>query len=417
LTNCLNNSLKISLYIAKRYLFAKKSHNIINIISAISVGGITIGTAALIIVLSVFNGFENLVVSMFNSFNPDLKVTAVEGKTFIEDDLVLKNILNIDGISHLTKVVEENALIKYLDKQYICTMKGVSNEFLMTSQIDTMIIGGEGILERGEQNFAIVGQGVSYNLGLNLNDYENPLVVYVPKRFKGTRLNPVDAFNSMLIQPSGIFSVQQEVDQKYMIVPLRFLRQLLDYDKQLSALEIRVENDAQVTNVQKEVQALLGENFSVKNKYQQEELMFKIMKSEKLAIYLILSFILLIATFNVIGSLSMLIIEKRKDIAILKSLGANNQTIRNIFFTEGMMISLFGALLGLFIGGAICWLQQTFGIIKIGQGSTFVLEAYPTKILFTDFIYVLLIVSFIGFIAAWYPVKYISRKHLDDRLA
>jgi lipoprotein-releasing system permease protein len=409
--------LKISVYIAKRYLFAKKSHNIINIISAISVGGITVGTAALIIVLSVFNGFEDLVVTMFNSFNPDLKVTAVAGKTFNEDDIDKKNILSINGISHLTKVIEENALVKYLGKQYICTIKGVSNNFLQTCQIDSMIVSGDAMLERGDQNFAIVGQGVSYNLGLNLNDYENPLSVYVPRRFKGSSINPVEAFNSMLIQPSGIFSVQQEYDQKYMMVPLRFARELLEYDKQLSALEIQVIKTSDPSKVQKQLQSLLGDKYSVKNKFQQEELMFKIMKSEKLAIYMILSFILLIATFNVIGSLSMLIIDKKKDIAVLKSLGTNNQTIRNIFFTEGMMISLFGAILGLLLGGIICWVQQRFGIITINSGSTFMMEAYPVKILFLDFVYVMLIVSFIGFIAAWYPVKYISKKHLEERLA
>jgi len=408
--------LKIPVYIAKRYLFAKKSHNIINIISGISVAGITIGTAALIIVLSVFNGFENMVVIMFNSFNPDLKVTATVGKTFSEDVLTDKKFLSIGGISYLTKVIEENALIKYLDKQYICTIKAVSSDFRKTSQIDSTIIYGNATLESGDQNFAIVGQGVSYNLGLSLNDYENPLTVYVPRRFKGSSINPVDAFNSMLIQPSGIFSVQQEYDQKYVIVPLRFARQLLEYDKQLTALEIKVDKAGNISAVQKRLQASLGSGFSVKDKYQQEELLFKIMKSEKLVVFLILSFILLIATFNVIGSLSMLIIDKKKDISVLKSLGADNQTIRNIFFTEGMMITFSGAVLGLLLGGIICWLQQTFGFITINSGTTFVMEAYPVKMLFLDVVYVLLVVGLIGFLAAWYPVKYISKKHLEERL-
>lgn len=409
--------MKISVYIAKRYLFAKKSHNIINIISSISVGGITIGTAALIIVLSVFNGFEQLVVTMFNSFNPDLKVVAVAGKTFNEDDIAMKNIFSIKGISNVTKVIEENALVKYLDKQYICTIKAVSSDFHQTSQIDSMIINGDAILEQGNKNFAIVGQGVSFNLGLKLNDYENPMSVYVPRRFKGSSVNPVEAFNNLLIEPSGVFTVQQEYDQKYMIVPLRFARELLEYDKQLSALEIKIDKTSDAVKVQKQLQALLGDKYSVKNKYQQEELLFKIMKSEKLAVFLILSFILLIATFNVIGSLSMLIIDKKKDIAVLKSLGASNQTIRNIFFTEGMMITLFGALLGLILGGIVCWVQQTFGIISIKLGSSFMMDAYPVRILLLDFVYVFLIVCFIGFFAAWYPVKYISKKHLEERLS
>ncbi len=408
--------MRIPVYIAKRYLFAKKSHNVINIISAISVGGITIGTAALIIVLSVFNGFENLVVTMFNSFNPDLKIMAVSGKTFYENDIPLSTIKSFEGVSNVTRVLEENALVKYLDKQYICTIKAVSNEFYKTSKIDSMITDGNSILERGGQNFAIVGQGVSYNLSLKLNDFENPLTVYVPRRFKGSSINPVDAFNSMLIQPSGTFSVQQEYDQKYIIVPLRFARELLEYDDQLSALEIKLGNNSKTTEIQKQLQKLLGDKYTVKNKYQQEELLFKIMKSEKLAVFVILSFILLIAIFNVIGSLSMLIIEKKKDIAVFKSLGANNRTIRNIFFTEGMMITFFGAILGLIIGGIVCWVQQVFGLIKINSGATFVMEAYPVKLLFLDFVYVFLIVGFIGFFAAWYPVKYISKKHFEERL-
>ena len=354
---------------------------------------------------------------MFNSFNPDLKVMAVAGKTFNEDGVSLKNISSINGISKLTKVIEENALVKYLDKQYICTIKAVSSDFKQTSQIDSMMVYGDALLERGDQYYAIVGQGVSYYLGLSLGDYENPLTVYVPRRFKGSSINPVEAFNSLLIQPSGIFSVQQEYDQKYMIVPLRFARELLEYDKQLSALEIKVDKTADPGKVQKQLQALLGDKFSVKNRYQQEELLFKIMKSEKLAVFMILSFILLIATFNVIGSLSMLIIDKRKDISVLKSLGASNQTIRNIFFTEGMMITFLGAILGLVIGGIVCWLQQTFGFITINSGETFVMEAYPVKILPLDFVYVLLVVGLIGFFAAWYPVKYISKKHLEERLA
>ncbi|HNX06410.1 MAG TPA: FtsX-like permease family protein [Bacteroidales bacterium] len=409
--------MNLPVYIAKRYLFAKKSHHIINIISAISVGGITIGTAALIIVLSVFNGFENMVVTMFNSFNPDLKVTPAVGKTFNEQKLDEKKILNLQGISCVTKVIEENALVKYLDKQYICTIKGVSDDFYRTSRLDSMIVHGDAILERGEQNFAIVGMGVSYNLGLNLNDYENPLSVYVPRRFEGNRINPVEAFNHMLIQCSGVFSVQQEYDQKFIIVPLRFAAELLESEHQLSALEIKVDPAARPDRVQKQLQSLLGDDYTVKNKYQQEEVLFKIMKSEKLAVFMILSFILLIATFNVIGSLSMLIIDKRKDIAVLKSLGAGNQTVRNIFFTEGMMISLSGALLGLFLGGVVCWVQQTFGIITVSAGDTFVMDAYPVRILALDFVYVFLIVCVIGFIAAWYPVKYISKKHLEQRLS
>lgn len=408
--------MKLPVYIAKRYLFAKKTHNIINIISAISVVGITIGTAALIIVLSVFNGFEDMVVRMFNSFNPDLKVEMTVGKNFHEDSLPLEKIYTLQGISHVTKVIEENALITYREKQYIATIKGVSSEFKQTSGIDSMIVEGRSLLEGDTNNFAIVGQGISYYLGLGLKDYENPLSVYVPRRFKGYQMDPTQAFNSLNISPSGIFSIQQDYDQKYIFVPLRFARHLLEYNTELSALEIKLDAKANHTLVQKQLQKLLGPLFTVKNRFQQEAVMYKIMRSEKLAVFIILGFILLIAIFNVIGSLSMLILDKKKDMTVLKSLGADNAMIRNIFFTEGMMITLLGACAGLLIGGAVCWLQQSYGWLKISSGATFVVEAYPVKILFPDFVYVLAIVCFIGFAAAWYPVKYISKKHLQARL-
>jgi lipoprotein-releasing system permease protein len=378
--------------------------------------GITIGTAALIIVLSVFNGFENLVVGMFNSFNPDLKVEVRVGKHFAEDSLTLNKISAISGIGHVTKVIEENALITYRDKQYIATIKGVSRDFYQTSKIDSMIIDGSSKLESGQVNYAIIGQGISYYLGLGLNDFENPLSVYVPRRFTGYRIDPTQAFNNLYIQPSGIFSIQQEYDQKYIIVPLRFARQLLEYKTELTALEIKLADGANKAQVQHQLQSLLGPQFSVKNRFEQEEVMYKIMKSEKLAVWIILGFILLIAVFNVIGSLSMLILDKRKDITVLKSLGAGNLLVRKIFFIEGMMITLLGALAGLLIGGIISWLQFRYGWVKINSGSTFTVQAYPVNLLFMDFVNVMAIITFIGFAAAWYPVKYISKKHLEARL-
>jgi len=378
--------------------------------------GITIGTAALIIVLSVFNGFEHVVVGMFNSFNPDLLVVPKTGKTFHEKNISFDKLYTIDGVGNITKVIEDNALLKYRDKQYIATIKSVSDDFHKTSRIDSMVTEGNSRLEIGAQNLAIVGEGIAYYLDLALNDYENPITVFVPRRFKGNQINPMEAFNNMMIQPAGVFSIQQEYDQKYVIVPLRFGRELLEYKDELTALEIKVKSTDQIESVRKQVQSQLGEGFIIKNRYEQEETMYKIMKSEKLAVFMILSFILLIAIFNVIGSLSMLILDKKKDISVLKSLGANRLVIRKIFFTEGMMITLLGAIIGLAIGGLICLIQQKFGLVKINTGSTFVIEAYPIRMLVLDFVYVFGVVGFIGFIAAWYPVKYISKKHIESRL-
>ena len=408
--------MSFSFYIARRYLFAKKSHNIINIISAISLGGITVGTMALIIVLSVFNGFENLVVTLFNSFNPDIKIAMVQGKTFHFSEFPYQNVKKIYGIENITGTIEENALVKYKNKQHIVTIKGVSDDFNKTSQLNKMIIDGNYELERGSLNFAILGQGVAYNLNLSLNDYENPLTVYAPKRLKGKKLNIEEAFNNYMIMPSGIFSIQQEFDSRYVIVPLRFARELFNYTDELTFIEIKLSKNADVQKVQNEIKKITGPGFIVKNRFEQEELLYKIMKSEKLAAFLILSFILLIAIFNVIGSLSMLIIDKKKDIAVLKSLGAENQLIRRIFMTEGVLITLAGAFTGLFLGGLICWLQMTFGFIKIPNAGSMVIDEYPVKMMIIDFVYVFLIVIVIGVIASWYPVKYISKKYLQEKL-
>lgn len=352
---------------------------------------------------------------MFNSFNPDLKITAASGKFFSLSETDSSKIYAIDGVDCYTGVIEENALIAYKDKQYIATIKGVSDEFNKSSLIDSMITEGDYFLKKGSANFAVIGQGISYFLGISLNDFENPLIIYAPRHFKGTRPDLLEAFNNLTIMPSSIFSVQQEYDEKYVIVPVRFARELFELPHQLSALEIKLKKNADSQKVQRQLQQLLGNQYVIKNRYQQEELMYRIMKSEKLAVFIILGFILLIAIFNVIGSLSMLILEKRKDIAIFKSLGAGNMMIRNIFFIEGMMITWLGAILGLLLGGIICWFQKTFGFLKIASSASLVVEAYPVRMMFSDFIYVLLLITLIGFIAAWYPVKYISKKYLAFR--
>jgi lipoprotein-releasing system permease protein len=408
--------VNVAFYIARRYLFAKKSHNIINIVSIISVLGIAAGTMALIIVLSVFNGFENLVADLFNTFNPDIRIEAAEGKTFNIDSFPIQQLKNIDGISCYTEVIEENALLKYKDKQYIVTIKGVSSDFNCTSDLNKSIVEGEYRLEAGNTDFAVVGQGIAYNLGLSLNDFENPLAVYVPKRSSSKTIDPMDAFNMLEIQPSGYFGIQQDFDLKYVIVPLRFTRELLDYPSRLSSIELKFASGVNPKKVQKEIKNLLGPRFTVKNRFEQEEILFKIMKSEKLAVFMILTFILIIATFNVVGSLSMLILDKKKDIAVLKSLGAKTSLVRRIFMTEGMLISLSGAVIGLLLGFVICFLQQTFGFIKIGNSGSFLVEAYPVKIVITDFIWVLLIDVVVGFVAAWYPVRYISQRYFKEKL-
>ncbi len=410
--------MNLSLYIAKRYLVSKKSHNIINIISIISVVGVTVGAMALIIVLSVFNGFETLVKSLFNTFDPDLKITLVEGKTFLPGELASDEIKNIPGVLRYTEVLEETALLKYQNRQVLVTVKGVSEDFETLSGLDTMIVRGDLVLQSGELNYMVLGYGVAHVLGANLHDYVNPVSVFAPRRGGFAMTLPEQAFTSRNIFPSGFFSIQQDFDTRYAIVPLRFARSLFDYENEVTAIEIGLQRGARVDRIKDEIKRIAGGQFHVKDRYEQQELLYKIMKSEKLAIFLILGFILFIATFNIIGTLSMLILDKKKDIAVLHSMGAGQTLIRRIFFAEGMLISFSGAILGMLLGALVCWIQIQFGVVPLhAGGGSFIIDAYPVELQFMDFIYVFLLVLGIGLPAVWYPVRQIQRRYFEQKLA
>lgn len=372
---------------------------------------------ALIIVLSVFNGFEQLIVSLFNSFNPDLAITVKKGKTFNFDEFPSDEIRDIPGVYVLTQVVEENALFKYRDKQYIATIKGVSEDFESMTGLDTMLIKGEFNLYERDKPRMILGAGVSYYLGVSLNDKLNPIVVYIPRREGRIGVRAEQAFNTERIFPSAVFSIQQDFDTKYTVVPIEFARKLLDYSTEVTSVELAIEDGYDVEKIKSQVLKILGDNYEVKNRFEQQELLYKIMQSEKWAIFLILTFILIIATFNVISSLTMLILDKKKDIAVLHSMGASNKLIKRIFLFEGTMISIGGAFLGLFLGGAISLVQQEFGLISLGDGTgTFVIDAYPVQIQIFDFLMVFITVIILGLLAAWYPVRQISNKYLHQKL-
>ena len=409
--------MNLPFYIAKRYLISKKSHNIINIISGISVVGITIGTMALIVVLSVFNGFEGLVTSLFNTFNPDLQITVKEGKTFTPSEINASKIKEIPEVEFFTEVIEENALLKYKSKQHIVTIKGVSPEFENMSGLDSMLIDGDFILKKNGNNYALLGAGIAYYLGIYLYDFKDPISIFVPRRTKNMGFNFENAFNSGILIPAGIFSVQQDFDTKYTIIPISIARELLEYSDEVTSIEIGLKPEADVEEIKEKIQKIADEKFLIKDRFQQQEFLYKIMKSEKLAIFLILTFILIIATFNVIGSLSMLILDKKKDIAVLSSMGASKQLIRRIFLYEGLLISLSGAITGLFLGGLLCFLQQQFGLIRLGESdSTFVVNFYPVTLQFLDFLFVFITVLIIGLFSAWYPVRQISGKYLKRNL-
>jgi len=403
--------LKLPLFIAKRYLVSKKSHNAINIISIISVISIAVGTTALIVVLSAFNGLSGLVKTLYNSFDPDIEVTIKEGKTFDVNEEYINKIKLIDGVEHVALTIEENALIKYKNKQCIATIKGVSPEFEMMTRFDTLVKNGDYILNEGEHSYAVVGKGIAYQLELEHDDIFSPMSVYVPKR--GTTintLNPEDGFNEKHTYASGVFTINDDFDFKYIILPIDFVRGLVEKPKGASALEVGLRPGADVGQVQQAVQEIVGDSFLVRSKDEQNETLFKTLKSEKLWTFIILVFILIIATFNVIGSLTMLMIEKKKDINILWNMGADKLLIRRIFLWEGIFITLVGSLAGLLLGTTLCWLQMHFGFIQFNEG--YVVDAYPVIMQPVDFIIVFGTVLLIGLFAAWYPVKLFTDRSL-----
>ena len=374
------------------------------------------GAMALIIVLSVFNGFETLVISLFNSFNPDLEIKVKKGKTFSMSTFPAEEVIKLAGVKALTEVVEENALLKYRNNQFLATVKGVSDNIVNTSGLDTMLIEGRFTLHDMDQPRIIVGAGVAYSLNASLNDLLYPITVYLPRREANIGASIEKAFNSENRFPSAVFSIQQDFDTKYTIVPIEFARELLDYEDEVTSIELSLNKSANVEKVKKEIIQLIGNDYEVRNRFEQQVLLYRIMKSEKWSIFLILSFILVIAAFNVISSLTMLILDKKDDVRTLHNLGATDQLIKRIFMLEGMMISIGGAVLGLILGGFISWLQQEFGLISLGDGSgSFVVDAYPVKLLAKDFLIVFLVVLAIGFLVAWYPVKQISKKYLSPK--
>jgi len=400
--------LKFPIFIARRYLFAKKSHHAINIITLVSVAGVAVGTMALVIVLSVFNGFERVILSMFNAFNPDLEIRLKEGAVFSLDAFPLQELKNIPGVVLYSEVLDESALITHQNRQHLVTMRGIQDSYATITGIDTMMVSGGFFLEDGGADFFVIGQGVEMVLGANIHDFMNPFNLYVPRRGRTPGLHPSQAFNATTNFASGVFGVQDEFDMEFVFVPIELARQLLDYDNQVSSLVLKLDDTANESRVEKEIQALVGPAFEVRNRLQQQDFLYRIMRTEKWAIFFILTFILIIASFNVIGSLTMLVIEKTRDIQTLHSMGASKKLLRKIFLTEGIMISLGGGLAGIAIGVLVSWLQMRFGFISIQAQGTFVIDAYPVLIQGTDLLKIAITVFGIGILASLLPVKNIA---------
>lgn len=405
--------MKTAFYIARRYLVSKKSVNVINIISGISVAGVTVGTFALVVVLSVFNGLDTTIKSLFSSFDPDIKITSAKGKSFEMIELNFDTVKILPGVESLIPVVEEDALLRYGDRQYFATVKGIPADYDKLSGFDTTsITSGRFLLESGRVPMAIVGQGVAYYLSVGLT-FTDPVHIYTLKKGMSGRPTASNSFNHNTIYASGIFANQQEIDSKYILVPFGFAQEIFELGTRVSAVEIALKKGSSEDQVKAEISNILGDQFLVKTQYEQHELFYKVMQSEKWAIFCILGFILIIASFNILGSLTMIIIDKKSDIATLRSMGANEELIRSIFLFEGWMISLVGAILGLILGILICWVQIKFGFLKIpGNEGSFIFSAYPVEIRLGDLLSIFLLVTGIGFLAAWYPIRFISGKYL-----
>lgn len=369
--------------------------------------GICIGTMALIIVLSAFNGLSDLVQSLYNSFDADIEITVKHGKTFSPNSIEIQSIKKLEGIAFFTEVMEGNALLKFNDKQCIATIKGVSGDFEMMSNFDSLVSEGEFNLNK---NNIVIGKGISYILQNGPNDVFTPISIYAPKRGNVSTFDAEGGLNELKAYAAGAFSINDEFDYKYVIMNINKARELFDYTNEVTSIELGLKKNVDKEKVQQQINSILGGNYEIKNRQQQNALLYKTLKSEKLWTFIILVFILIIATFNVIGSLTMLIIEKKKDITILNDMGADIQLIRRIFLMEGLLITIIGAVLGLILGTFVCWLQIKFSLVRFTEG--YVVDAYPIKLEIADFMTVLAVVLLIGFFAAWYPVRIFTKRHL-----
>ncbi len=403
-------------YIARRYLFSKKSTNVINLISGIAVTGVAIATCALVVTLSVFNGFSDLVATLFTAFDPQIEITPVEGKTAPADDPVLTEIRSLPQVDVATECVEDMALAIYRDRQAMVRIKGVDDNFDSLTHIREILQGdGTYELHAADMHYGIPGIRLAEQLGTGYR-YQEPIHVYAPRREGQVDVtDPADGFVAdELYSPGVVFQVMQaKYDRNYILTSIAFARTLFDQQGMLSSLELRLKPGSDFDAVKKEMERIAAGKYYVRDRYEQQDDTFRIMKIEKLIAYIFLTFILMVACFNIIGSLSMLIIDKRDDVVTLRNLGASDRQITQIFLFEGRMISATGALIGIVMGLLLCWLQQTFGIIALGESAgTFIVDAYPVSVHPLDVVLVFFTVVVVGFLAVWYPVRYFSRRLL-----
>lgn len=404
--------MNLPFYIAKRYLFSKKSHNAINIISGISVCGVALATLALVCTLSVFNGFHDLIASFFTHFDPDLKVEAVKGKTFVPDSAMVVSLEEVAGVEVVSQTLEDNAMAKYKERQTMVTIKGVDDNFQALTDIEAILYGDPQFkLYDAVVDYGIMGQQLMYMLGTGIQPYD-PIEVYAPR--KGVRVNmsnPLANFHRQpLYSPGNVFNINDSrYASSYIITSLDYARRLFGYTSEASAIELRLQADADIPSVKRAVASVVGEGFTVKDRYEQQADTFKVVQIEKFISYLFLCFILMVACFNIISSVSMLILDKRDNADTLRSLGAPDALVSRVFIYEGNLIALMGALIGLVLGVVLCLLQQQFGIIGLGGDGQFVVDAYPVRVQLSDIVLVFISVLVVSALSVWLPIRLFNR--------
>lgn len=401
--------MNIPFFIARRYFLSKRKKNFINIISFLSMGGVAFATAALIVVLSVFNGLEELLRSLYTSFDPELKIEAVKGKSFLVNDTLLTAIRNTQGVKTVTEVVEDYAYVRYRQADMVVTMKGVSDSFIDQHRLDDHIVQGELKLMKDSIPFAILGSGVHYTLSADIDDETTALQVFYVKNLKQNTLDPSRLYSRKSIRPGSVFSIEKTYDENYIFVPLSFAVDLLDYGNKRTSLEVKTDGSKTI-ETQKALKQLLGTNYNVLTNEEQHKDLYRLLKLEKLFTFLSLSLLLLVGSINIFFSLMMLAIDKKKDISVLSALGASRITIRNVFLTEGAIISFSGASIGLLFGAALCYLQSTVGLVSMGMENA-IISHYPVKMHLSDFLLTGTVMAIVTLLISFRPAILASKSY------
>ncbi len=407
--------MNLPLFIARRYFFSKRKKNFINIISILSMVGIAFSTAALVIVLSVFNGLEGLLRSLYTSFDPEIKIEAARAKSFALDSLLMAKVKSIENVEIVTEVIEDYAYLRYRDAEMTATMKGVSDNFIDQHRLDNHLVEGKIKLHDSQGVYALIGRGIQYALSISLKESTHPLQVFYIKNVKSAQLDPAKLYSLKSAQPGAVFSIEKNIDENYIILPLDFVKDLINYGDKRTSLEVKVAPEADLRKVQASIQKKLGNNFAVLTNDELHKDLFRLVKIEKLFTFIALTLLIVVASINIFFSLMMLAIDKKKDISILSAVGATASLIKNIFLTEGALIAFTGAMLGLFLGGIICWAQDQFGLVGMGMENAIV-SAYPVEMRAMDFISVSAVIITITFLISFYPARLAARSYSTEQL-